>query len=277
MTCNPASTGGHKYIIVAVDYFTKWAEAMPTFKEDRETAAFFVFNQIIARFGIPKVIVTDHGSHFQNSMMTELTSMLGFRQEHSSPYYPQANGQVEAVNKTLKTILKRTINTARSNWHIMLYPALWAYRTNVKTATGFSPFQLVHGVEAITPIECEIPSLQIAIHVLPDTDELEERLLHLEHLDEQRRDALTANQAHKNRVKAQYDKSVKPRIFSEGELVLLWDQDKEPLGAGKFKAMWLGPYIVSRVLSKGAYELMDYDGNKLPEPRNGLYLKKYYA
>ena len=61
-------------------------------------------------------------------------------------------------------------------------------------------------------------------------NELEEWLLHLEHLDEQRRDALTVNQAHKNRVKAQYDKSVKPRIFSEGELVLLWDQDKEPLG-----------------------------------------------
>ena len=64
VTCNPASAGGHKYIIVTVDYFTKWAEAMPTFKVDRETVAFFVFNQIIARFGIPKVIFTDHGSHF---------------------------------------------------------------------------------------------------------------------------------------------------------------------------------------------------------------------
>ena len=82
----------------------------------------------------------------------------------------------------------------------MLYLALWDYLTNVKTATGFSPFQLVHGVEAVTPIECEIPSLKIAIHVLPDTIELEERLVHLEHLDEQRRDALIANQAHKNRV-----------------------------------------------------------------------------
>ena len=96
MTCNPASAGGHKYIIVVVDYFTKWAEAMPTFKDNGETRAFFVFNQIIARFGIPKVIVTNHGSHFQNHMMTELTTMLGFRQEYSSPYYPQANGQVEA-------------------------------------------------------------------------------------------------------------------------------------------------------------------------------------
>jgi len=82
--------------------------------------------------------------------------MLGFRQEHSSPCYPQKNGQVEAVNKTLKTILKRTIDVARFNWHIMLYTTLWAYRTNVKTATGYSPFQLVHGVEAVTPIECEI-------------------------------------------------------------------------------------------------------------------------
>ena len=66
-------------------------------------------------------------------------------------------------------------------------------------------------------------------------------------------------------------------MFSEGELVFLWDQDKEPLGAGKFKSMWLGPYVVSKLLSKGAYELADYDGNKLPKPRNGLYLKKYYA
>ena len=110
---------------------------MPTFKANGETAAFFVFNQIIARFGIPKVIVTDHGSHFQNSMMTELTTMLGFRQENSSSFYPQANGHVEDVNKTLKTILKRTINAAHSNGHIMLYPALWAYQTNVKTTTGF--------------------------------------------------------------------------------------------------------------------------------------------
>ena len=130
----------------------------------------------------------------------------------------------------------------------MLYLALWAYRTNVKTAMGFSPFQLVHGVEFVTPVECEILSLRIAIHVLPDMNELEECLLHLEHLDEQRRDVLTANQAHKNRVKIQYDKSIKPQIFSKGDLVLLWDQDKEPLGAGKFNSMWLGHYVMSKVL-----------------------------
>ena len=132
-------------------------------------------------------------------------------------------------------------------------------------------------MEAVTLVECKIPSLKIYIHVLPDTTELEECFLHLEHLDEQRRDVHTTNEAHKNRVKNHYDKSVKHRIFSEGELVLLWDQDKEPLGAGKFRSMWLGPYVMSNILKKGAYELTDFEGNKLPEPRNGLYMKKYYA
>jgi hypothetical protein len=91
-TCNPLSARGNRYIIIAVDYFTKWVEAMPRFKDDGETATLFLFNQIIARLGIPREIVTDHGSHFQNQMMTKLTSKLGLRQEHSSPYYPQANG-----------------------------------------------------------------------------------------------------------------------------------------------------------------------------------------
>jgi hypothetical protein len=105
-TCNLPSARGHHYIIIAVDYFTKWVKDMPTFKDDGETVALFLFNRIIARFGVPREIVTDHGSHFQDQMMTELTSKLGLRQEHSSPYYPQDNGQVEVVNKTLKTILQ---------------------------------------------------------------------------------------------------------------------------------------------------------------------------
>ena len=88
---------------------------------------------------------------------------------------------------------------------------------------------------------------------------------------------LTTNEAHKNRAKNQYDKSVKPRIFFEGETIFLWDQDKELLGAGKFRSMWLGPYVMSKVLNKGVYELTDFEGNKLPELRNGLYSKNYYA
>ena len=82
---------------------------------------------------------------------------------------------------------------------------------------------------------------------------------------------------HINNEWKKYDKVVKPRFFSEGELVLVYNQDKEPLAACKFKYMWLGPYIVSKVINKHVYELVDYDGNKLSKPWNGIYLKKYYS
>ena len=140
MTCNPCSTGGHGYIIVVMDYFTKWAEAMPTYSIDSKTMAQFLFNHVISRFGIPQAIVTDHGSHFRDYMMVELKSVLGLCHDGSTPYYPQGNDQVKAVNKVLVTILQHTIGMHKSNWHLMLFSALWAYRTSTKDTIGFTPF-----------------------------------------------------------------------------------------------------------------------------------------
>jgi hypothetical protein len=88
MTCNPPSNNGHKYIVVVVDYFTKWAEAMPTFKNTADTAARFFFNHVISRFGLPLQLVFDHGKHFENEIFVELSSRLVFSHEFSSPYYP---------------------------------------------------------------------------------------------------------------------------------------------------------------------------------------------
>eukprot|EP00253_Pinus_taeda_P021991 PITA_21991 len=191
MTCNPRSAGGHGYIIISVDYFTKWAE---------------------------------HDS--------------------STPYYPQANGQVEAVNKVLVTMLQRTVGMHKSNWNLMLSSALWAYRTSLKDATRLTPFQLVYDLEATLPIECEIPSLKLAIELLPNTTPVEERLLYLERLDKTRRLASLAIEAQKKRVKTHFDHTIHPCSFVEGDLVLLYDQANDKLGVGKFEPMWHGPYIV---------------------------------
>ena len=154
MHCKPTSAEGHGYIIVAMDYFTKWAEAMPTYVEDCKISTLFLFNHIIARFGVLQSIITDHGSHFRNQMMEELSAELGFRHENSTPYYPQANGQVEAINKVFKTMLFRMVGDHKSNWHHVLFSTLWAYQTSVKIAIGFTPFQLVYGLEAVLPIQC---------------------------------------------------------------------------------------------------------------------------
>jgi predicted RNA polymerase sigma factor len=93
-------------------------------------------------------------------------------------------------------------------------------------------------LEAILPIECEKPSLKLVVELLPNTSAEEEHLLYLMRLDETRRDATLVIEAQKKRVKAQYDKHVKPRIFSKGDLVLLYEQDRDMLGSGKFEAMW---------------------------------------
>eukprot|EP00253_Pinus_taeda_P033342 PITA_33342 len=156
-TCNPRSAGGHGYIIVAVDYFTKWVEVMPTLSEDGHTVAQFLFNHVISRFKVPQAI----------SLIT-------------------ANGQVEVINKVLVTMLQCTVGMHKSNWHLMLFSAFWAYRTSVKDATGFTPFQLVYGLEATLPIKCEIPSLKLAVELLPNTTPVEQHLLYLEWLDETR-------------------------------------------------------------------------------------------
>ena len=143
--------------------------------------------------------------------------------------------------------------------------------------TGFTQFQLLYRLEVILPIQCEISSLKVIVDLLLDTSEEEACLLNLIHLDETCREAQLANEVHKRHIKVQYDKNVQPRIYSEGDLVLLYDQEADVIGTGKFEPLWHGPYIFKRVLAKGAYELVDYDGISLAQPRNGLYLKRYYA
>lgn len=99
----------------------------------------------------------------------------------------------------------------------------------------------------------------------------------MEHLNEQRRGVAIINEAHKKRIKTQYDKVVLPQVFFEGDLILVYDQDKDAVGVGRFNSMWYVRFIVKHVLKRGAYELFEFEGNKLGEPRNGLYLKKYFA
>jgi hypothetical protein len=171
-------------------------------------------------------------------MMYDLTKNLGLRHENSTPYYPHANSQVEAINKLLITILRRIIKIHKTSWHVMFFSVLWAYRTSVKSATGFTPFQLVYGLEFVLPIECEITSLKLAVQLLPNTSAEEELLLYLMQLDETYCDATLVIETQKKHVKSQYDKHVKPRTFFEGDLVLLYEQDCDLLGDGKFESMW---------------------------------------
>jgi hypothetical protein len=105
MTCDPPSNNGYKYIILAIDYFTKWEKAMPTFNNIVNIVTHFFFNHVISHFRVPHQLILDHGNHLENELFQELSSLLGFTHEFASPYYLQSNGKVEVVNKAIKTML----------------------------------------------------------------------------------------------------------------------------------------------------------------------------
>ena len=145
-------------------------------------------------------------------------------------------------------MLRRMVGDHKSNWKLTLFSALWTYITSVKTNIGFTSFQLVYGLEVVLHIECEILSLKFAAELLPNTSTEEENFLYILNLDETRQNVSLANESHKKRAKAQYDKSVQPRVFNEGDLVLTYDQKHDKLGKGKLESMCYGPYIISKVL-----------------------------
>ncbi len=107
---NPPSSKGHKFILVATDYFTKWIETIHLKKVDSGDAIQFVQEHILYRFGIPQTITTNRGSIFVSDEFVQFADSMGIRLLNSSPYYAQANEQAEASNKSLIKLIKRKIS-----------------------------------------------------------------------------------------------------------------------------------------------------------------------
>jgi len=172
------------FILAATDYFSKWAEAIPLREVGTKQVADFIRTHLIYRYGVPYKIISDNALYFKNQVMIRLAEKHKFRHSFSSSYNPSSNGQAEAFNKVLCKILKKMVSRARRDWHERLPETLWAYRTTVRTATSCTPYNLVFGLEAVLPLELQLPSLRVAMQFTDPNENAQVRLAELEALDE---------------------------------------------------------------------------------------------
>eukprot|EP00253_Pinus_taeda_P017426 PITA_17426 len=186
---NPPSNQ-RTYILVATEYVTKWVEAEALSRATEDSVIQFLLH-LFVRYGLPREVITDGGPQFVGHKLAATLNNYHVQHKITTPYHPQANGQVESSNKVIESILTKTVASHRRDWATRLPEALWAYRTTWRSTTGYSPYHLVFGKQPIFPIEFDIQTLRTAQEVGLDLSEAQKnRLQQINELDETRLSAL---------------------------------------------------------------------------------------
>ncbi|GJW79928.1 reverse transcriptase domain-containing protein [Tanacetum coccineum] len=253
------SSRGNKYILVAVDYLSKWVEAKALPTNDARVVVKFL-KSLFARFGTPRAIISDRGTHFCNDQFAKVMLKYGVTHRLSTAYHPQTSGQVEVSNHGLKRILERTVGENRASWSDKLDDALWAFRTAFKTPIGCTPYKLVYGKACHLPIELEHKAYWALKHCNFDLKSAgDHRKVQMNELNELQDQAYENSLIYKEKTKKIHDSKIKNRVFNIGDRVLLFNS-RLKIFLGKLKTRWTGPFTVTKVFHYGVVELSQTDG-----------------
>jgi transposase InsO family protein len=267
--------GGFTHLLVVIDKFSKWVEVRPITNLRVEQAVTF-FTDIIYRFGVPNSIITDNGSQFTGRKFLEFCDKFHIRVDWAAVAHPQTNGQVERANGMILQGLKPRIfdrlNTSGPKWLQELPSVVWSLRTTPSKATGFTPFFLVYGAEAILPTDLEYGSPRVRGNDEGANQRAREDSL--DQLDEVRTMALMHSARYQQALRRYQARKVRRRDFNEGDLVLRLRQDNR--GHHKLSPTCEGPYIMVKVLKPGTYKLANEDDEELTNTWNIQQLCRFY-
>ncbi|GJX44455.1 reverse transcriptase domain-containing protein [Tanacetum coccineum] len=203
-----------EYILVAVDYVSKWAEAQALPTNDARVVVAFL-KKLFCRFGMPKALISDRGTHFCNKIMEKTMKRYGVNHRFSTSYHPQTSGQVENTNRALKRILEKTVKDNPAIWSRKLDDALWAFRTAYKTPTGTTPYKLIYGKNCHLPFEIEHRAYWALKNCNPDLIAAgEKRMFQLHELDELRHQAYENSRLYMERTKTTNNSKGPPHTAS---------------------------------------------------------------
>jgi hypothetical protein len=245
----PRSTKGNCYVLVIVDQFTKWVEAVALPDQTAETVARAAVDSFFARFGCPLEITTDQGANFTSQLFTDMCRWLGIAKKRTTPYHPSANGQVERANRTILQMIRCTIEGGQAHWDDRLQQLIGAMRCTVNRSTGFTPNRLMLGREVCQPLEImtgEHPQRACVNSYLADLD----KAMRTAH--EKARQALREQQ---RRQKRDYSNRTCEAVYGVGDAVYLANSATKIGQSRKLAPLWKGPLVVTKVLSPVLYQV----------------------
>jgi hypothetical protein len=264
--------GNLKYVVVAVEYFSKWVEAKPLATITSVTVQKFFWQNIVCRFGVPKAITVDNGTQFDAEAFKELCEQIGTKIHFALVRHPESNGLVERANDILMTgIMKLIFNQPRGKWPDELFKVVWSHNTTMSRSTGFTPFKLLFGDESITPEEAKAGSIRTVASAEDKADYYVAKDT-IEGIMLQAVENINKYQAETIKWR---DKKVRLKNIKPGHLVL--QRVVNPDTVGKLQLKWEGPFLVVSSSRPDSYRLKDMDGNDIPRSWNADELRRYYV